>query len=241
MNTYLLRDVPVGPYQMTVPGDTYLSRCFLGNGLNFEPHVVRKMQAVLNPGSILLDVGANWGYYTLVAATRGARTISVEPNPFNVEMICRNIRRNEIPGSLVLSVGAGDGFGMLNYQGGLDNPLGKTKADQPGDPVAVVPLDTLLPGIWPDLVKIDIEGQEPAAIWGMTRLLSRNPVLVTEFCPEALAECGSRASSYIEQLGALPGYTKVEILNTGQQFPIFDMNGWDAVLSLPICDLALSK
>src|SRR3970040_1182759 len=62
-----------------------------------EPHVAHLIGEILQPGDIFYDVGANAGYFTLVAADRvgsQGRVIAFEPEPFNVQVIQKQIALN---------------------------------------------------------------------------------------------------------------------------------------------------
>lgn len=228
------KTVAIGPYLFHAVSGNYLGECFLQNGLNFEKHIVDALRTRLRPGDTFLDIGASYGYYTIVAnllTEKNVRVISVEPNPGNLEMLSRNILENDIPNALILSVGAGERWETLSYAGGYLNPIGKTKRT-PGLPILVAPLAELLHGIKPDVIKIDIEGFEPPALRGLGAVVNDARVLITEFCPEALEECGNSADDYWSLLCSL-GFTRRLNLNTGQE--------QSTRPTVPICDLLFER
>ena len=68
--------------------------CFTGK---YEPQETAIVLGVLRPGDTFVDVGANWGYFTLVAAARvgnTGRVVSVEPDPRLFEMLEGNVTAN---------------------------------------------------------------------------------------------------------------------------------------------------
>jgi hypothetical protein len=68
--------------------------CFTGL---YEPPFTRVFRQHLRPGAVAVDAGANWGYFTLVAATAAGpsgRVIALEPDPRQFSMLARNIRLN---------------------------------------------------------------------------------------------------------------------------------------------------
>ena len=122
----------------------------------------------IRPGCVVLDVGANIGVYTLLAAKRGARVFAIEADPRNLEMLRRNIRLNGLDDRVtVFPIAAGSEEGtvtLFRFKGnsGHSNLFSGT------DPVQVPckTIDSLdLPPI--DVCKMDIEGSELSALKGM--------------------------------------------------------------------------
>src|SRR4051794_34450053 len=62
-------------------------RSFLAevDAADYEPSLRQLIQESVEAGSrvLFLDIGAHLGYYSIVAATRGAEVIAVEPDPYN--------------------------------------------------------------------------------------------------------------------------------------------------------------
>lgn len=139
------------------------------------------------PGSVFVDVGANFGYFTcLLAATLGAstgsRVIAVEPNPDMLRLLRTNVRINwsgapvhiepvavaDTAGEMLLTVADN-----LAANGTLA-PIKAEGRELRTHRVAVRRLDDLLrqePRV--DLLKIDVEGFEPAVLRGAVETLSR--------------------------------------------------------------------
>src|SRR5262249_13205461 len=68
--------------------------CFTGR---YEPQETALVRSILRPGMSFVDVGANWGYFTLLAAHlvgKGGRVISLEPDPRLFPILQRNVTRN---------------------------------------------------------------------------------------------------------------------------------------------------
>src|ERR1700730_3314616 len=65
----------------------------------FEPHESAQVKQYLKEGMTLVDVGANVGYYTLLAASlvgRRGRVLAFEPSPYAFERLVETIRRNNL-------------------------------------------------------------------------------------------------------------------------------------------------
>jgi FkbM family methyltransferase len=130
----------------------------------------------IEPGSTVLDVGANIGIYTLLAAKRGARVFAVEADPRNLEMLRHHVHENGFDDRVtIFPVAVGDREGdvtLFRFRGNC----GHSNLFEGTDPVRVPcrTIDSLdLPPI--DVCKMDIEGSELSALRGMEATLERSP------------------------------------------------------------------
>jgi len=149
----------------------------------------------LRAGDTLVDVGANVGAYTLLAATAipALRTIAVEPDPDARARLEENLALN--PGAQVeivaVALAAEGGEALMTQGRDTLNRLAR-----PGDAgtgsVAVRTLDDLCAGSPPALVKIDVEGAELDVLRGGERTLTgpSAPVLLLEIIDDGLASFG---------------------------------------------------
>ncbi len=161
-----------------------------------EPHVTRHILAAVRPGMTVVDVGANVGWFTLLAAARvgdGGRVHAFEPNPANVQLLLRSVERNAFGNVTVHRCAVSDREGTLGYS--ADDSNGHVTMDPGANgllAVRAVRLDDELhdlPRL--DVVKMDIEGSEAKALAGMRELMRRHrPTLFVEFSPGALREVG---------------------------------------------------
>jgi FkbM family methyltransferase len=178
----------------------------------YEGHVTNVMRPLLQPGMVVVDVGANIGFYTLMAAARvgpSGRVIAFEPSVENCELLKMSLTANNFQHVAVHQVAVADEDGMVGFHMGSSNGS-ILRADRGPLPFQVpsVRLDNLLhnePRI--DLIKMDIEGAEGLALAGMKQLISRHrPIIFTEFSPEALMHHSEvTAEEYLKQLDDL-GY-----------------------------------
>ena len=182
----------------------------------FEPATVAVFQRLLARGDIIIDVGAHWGYYTLLAATLcgdAGKVFAFEPHPKNYALLTRNIEANHLTnvqafqravsdrsGEAVLFEAWFTGGHSLRALSGLAAARGGAS---PELNIETVALDDFFgdSSIQPRLVKIDIEGAEPLALSGMKCLIERCPqlVLIMEFNPEYLEGGGA---GFLELLAA---------------------------------------
>lgn len=190
---------------------------FIGSSIQrsqqYEPHVTKVLRSLLKPGDAFVDVGANIGYFTLLAASLvgpSGSVIAFEPNPNNCDLLRRSLAQNnstnvrlhqnavaESPQRILLTDGGADSNGRIlraDEMAGREGYLASVDA---------VTLDDALqhtPRI--DVIKMDIEGAEPRAWLGMQQVLrAHRPVLITEYSPHLIQKTSAcEPSDYLEQL-----------------------------------------
>jgi FkbM family methyltransferase len=161
---------------------------------------------------VMVDVGANIGCYSLLAARHlgpTGKVLAFEPGAGNVDLLTRSAVVNRFANiedhPLAVAEKSGQvSFSMDDSNGGINRGTIGESAEW----VRAVTLDDFLPAdLRVDLVKIDIEGSEGLAIQGMRALLRRDrPVLFTEFTPGALPRfSGLSGEEYLDLLRQ-PGY-----------------------------------
>jgi FkbM family methyltransferase len=141
--------------------------------MGFALHVLRR-------GDVFVDIGANVGSYTVLAAKLGARVVAVEPIPATFDHLVANVRLNGLE-SLVTAhrVGLSDRNGTLRFttdHGTINHVLAATE-NLAGTDIEVVTLDSILAGVSPALIKIDVEGHELAVLNGAGRTLGSPSLL----------------------------------------------------------------
>jgi FkbM family methyltransferase len=200
--------------------DLYVSSgCF--NNI-YEPNETSYFISRLNSGDTVLDIGANIGWFTLVAAKHSGkmgRIHSFEPRPETARMLKRTIADNDLRNQVtVWEYALSNSWGKVDlvWRKETQNPghsyvrgnADETVGNYVSTKVTAAPLDDLLPDIAPDLIKIDIEGAEPLAIEGAKNaILRKRPAILSELFPEQLERvCGMTAAQYIDQLARL-GYS----------------------------------
>jgi FkbM family methyltransferase len=184
----------------------------------YEPQETALLQQILRAGMVFVDVGANWGYFTLAAAHLvgpAGRVISVEVDPRACQALRGNVARNALDFVSVFEMAASDAPGTLRmqeYETGANDSgnFGLTRTTTVVEhgrqfEVEARPLDDLLDeaGIdQVDLLKMDIEGAESRALAGLSRSLSRRRVhrVLLEVHPQHLRDQGSSAERVIADL-----------------------------------------
>lgn len=159
-----------------------------------EAPVQREIARLLRPGDVFYDVGANVGFFTLLAARLvgdAGCVCAFEPNPRNAHAIRENARLNGMANVRVIEAAAGreprtEELLITAWDGGGALAASPARPASPVEriPVRVVPLDAFirderLPA--PTLVKIDVEGVEAEVLEGMADTIARaKPVLLYE-------------------------------------------------------------
>jgi FkbM family methyltransferase len=141
-----------------------------------EPGDQRVLGALAGGDTLLVDVGANIGLYSVTAAARGARVVAYEPAATTSETLRRNLEMFETATVRQVAVGARAGTGSLSGEG-----VGASLSHE-GSPVEIVRLDEeSLPTSFFSIVKIDAEGHDLDVLKGATDLLAqRRPVVLIE-------------------------------------------------------------
>ena len=145
----------------------------------------------VKPGMVALDIGANYGYYTvLLGAAVGptGRLISVEPIPATMALLTRTVALNGFSGwtTLVPAALAAPGVETVEMYLPPNEPKNATIVEQPREGSSTVPatcIDALTHKL-DDLhiIKLDAEGAEADIFDGMKDTLRRmDPDLVVEF------------------------------------------------------------
>jgi FkbM family methyltransferase len=135
---------------------------------------------VLRPGDLFVDVGANIGYYTVLAAGRGANVEAFEPTEQTAAWIERSLRLNGRQAE-VHRAACGAEPGVVHFTTGLD--ISNHIVSDGGVEVPLVTLDEELSGAQPELavLKVDAEGHDIEVLRGALQVIERlRPVVLVE-------------------------------------------------------------
>ena len=181
----------------------------------YEPECVDFVRRALRPGMRCLDAGAQTGFYTCLMASLVGQTGTVhafEPMPENYRVLLKNLAENDFvarvrPYQLACSNAAAQleasRVGRMYVAGAVEGCLRVS--------MTAVRVDDLIQDEV-DLIKIDVEGHEPAALEGMRQLIARShPIIVSECNDYWLQSCsGTSSREYIKTLNAY-GYDAFEL------------------------------
>jgi FkbM family methyltransferase len=174
----------------------------------------------LNPDCTIIDLGANYGAYTLEAAgcasdRPGPAIIAVEPNPKIFKFLARSVAYNKLDNVILVNAAVRDTLNEKLYLAitsssalGHISPIPSNRSA--GLEVRGLTLDSLLeerhiPKAGKFIMKMDVEGSEPAALRGMAKTLAESAgfQMFLELNPPALERQGERPIDFLQSLSDL--------------------------------------
>jgi len=187
----------------------------------WEPEETKFLERTLRPGMVFVDVGANIGYYTVIASGlvgSTGRVYAFEPDPENFGLLKRNVTANQCQNVFInqKAVAAstrrlflyrsGTNFGDHRTYDPQILPVRERGAARSTVAVEAISLDEYF-AAQPtniDFIKIDIQGSEYDAFVGMRKTLRRNPgvTILTEFWPTGLRQAGLAPSALLDEVRA---------------------------------------
>lgn len=191
----------------------------------YEPCETKFFAEKVQPGQVVVDIGANIGYYTLQFARAvgpAGHVYAFEPEAENFELLQRNVALNRYSNVTLVNKAVSDTTGSLRFYVS-ENAAAHSVSDSHGATefvdVPCLRLDEYFAGQNRaiDIIKMDVEGAELHAVEGMADLLCRNAslMMVTEFWPKGFSHAGSDAAAYLQRMREL-GFT-IYLLNENTQ------------------------
>jgi FkbM family methyltransferase len=194
----------------------------------FEAREANALRRFVTPGTTVVDVGANIGFFTLRFAqwvTDGGRVIAIEPEMQNAVRLSQRLARRGLTSrvDLVQAVAA-ERSGELRLQINPHHP-GDHRISEVGVPVCAVRLDDMLRERgWPEVsvIKIDVQGAEDRVLEGAAATLDRlRPALYVEINANHAGHMDGTARRVCDRLAAL-GYSRHALGRTGPSAPLLD-------------------
>jgi FkbM family methyltransferase len=149
--------------------------CWLGV---YEMEKQTAFRSLIRPGDVVYDLGANVGFYSLLASVLvgpKGRVFSFEPLPRNLELLRKHIGENNITNCVIVASAVSDRRGTAQFDAQGDPHM--TKLSEAGSmTVKLTSLDDLLASgeiLPPNVIKCDIEGSEFDALNGARNTLER--------------------------------------------------------------------
>ncbi len=226
----LAKDVPI-PVTIPLATTLFVSSKDAGLGMFlrtkgvFEPLQTKAFLKTVKKGMIVFDIGANVGYYTIVASKLVGKTGKVyafEPDPRSRILLEKNIKENNCRNVFVVkeALAAKNGRATLlqdSANPGESSLTSSTTKAQNTMVIATITLDQFVQKNnieYIDLIKMDIEGGEVAALQGATKTLGafRNTTLFIECNTQALQKAKTSTHELVKTLQSFGFHTK-NILN----------------------------
>lgn len=207
------QDTKVFGYTITADLSDYIQRSMYLKV--YEPYETSLVKRYLKPGMVVVDVGANVGYYALLAASlvgEKGKVLAFEPSPYAFGKLSDTIHRNHLTQIHAIQAGlsGNSGEACLYLPKRRGNHTPSMIPNDGGAPhrVSIYKLDDCLKaeGIEQvDLMKIDVEGFEPNVIAGAGEYLRRGKIraILCEFHTSWLERNGSSSSELYDTLVGL--------------------------------------
>jgi FkbM family methyltransferase len=192
--------------------DSSNATCWIGA---YESEKQRAFCEYLKPGQVFFDLGANVGFYALLASRLvgdGGRIVAFEPAKRNIPYLRRHLAMNDVGNCEVIEAAVSSEEGTAFFEVStlpVTGHISRTRAESDYE-VATVTLDRLfqrgmIPG--PQVIKCDIEGGEYEALLGAREILRKCRPLI--FLATHGAEVHGRCCQLLRDLGYhLEGLTK---------------------------------
>lgn len=180
-----------------------------GSHEKYETELFKK---IVKPGMTVVDIGANFGYYTLLAAKLvggQGKVYAFEPELNNFELLLRNIKINEYDNIVPVKKAISDETGQIKLFTDEYNlaaasfseknmPVQKSGFEE----VDKIRLDDFFnQGTHIDFMKIDVQGAEGLLVDGAKNLLKKNDLkILIEFWPTGLKNLGTEPMQFLEKL-----------------------------------------
>jgi len=188
--------------------DGVIARAVAQQGI-WEPNEGRWLDLVLKPGMVVVNAGANVGYFALWAADRVGKTgsvVCIEPHHVNVAMLERNIADRGLTNVHTVAAAASAQAGEIDLFLNESNPgdhrvfdpatasarapeLAASSGGFAGEveriTVPAVTIDDLMGDSRVDVIFTDTQGHDHEVLAGARRVLSHHrPLILTEFVPD---------------------------------------------------------
>jgi len=193
-----------------------------------EGATMRAFSEAVRDGAVVLDIGAHLGYFTVLAAKRGATVLAFEPNPRTIAHLRRNLALNGVTDHVrVVQRAVGGEPGTASFflsRGGDESSLHAHSPEDEPVTVEVVPVDAETDGLRVDVIKMDVEGGEVEALRGMRRTLAD--------ASPGLALFVERNSDALGRAGHSPGDLDDALRSLGLELEVLDQDDESGYVNL---------
>jgi len=177
----------------------------------YEQYETEIVKGEIKKGDVVLDLGANIGYYTLIFAKlvgESGKVFAFEPEPANFSLLKKNMEINGYNNIILIQKAVSDRDKIIKlylhkYNKGA-HTIYKSYDNQEFVEIKTVKPDDYFENYNGkiDFIKMDIEGSEGLALQGMSKILEKNKniKIFTEFNPSLLKNCGTEPENYLNLL-----------------------------------------
>lgn len=149
----------------------------------YEEYESMLMISQINTNSVVVDVGANIGYYTLLLAEKCKKVYAFEPDKECFEILKKNVGENKLKNVEIYNKAVGNENNKVGIVRDKKN-FGNSRVKK-GKEMDCVKLDDVIKEPI-NLIKIDTQGWEPQVIEGTKKIIKRDsPILFLEYTPSS--------------------------------------------------------
>lgn len=191
--------------------DVHVSAAIAATGI-WEPQETQFLLDTLRPGDVFVDVGANIGYFSLLASRLvgpGGSVLAFEPETANYALLEANCRRNGCDNIRCFQAALGQenasGTIYLNELNRGDHSLYPAEQGRSGQDISIVNGSKLIGAISPrvNCIKIDTQGAECDVLRGLQDLIAASAadlIMIIEFSPMHLRNAGTSGRTLLDLL-----------------------------------------
>jgi FkbM family methyltransferase len=220
----------------------------------WEPWIVNVFRNTVEPNMNVIDIGANIGYYSLLAADAigpNGKLVSFEANAEIADILYRNLAingfsdRSEVVSKAVYSRTDTLKFGIFErYQGGSSLYATPEHGEQLRDAVKIVEVEAISldefcePGSRIEFLKIDAEGAESRIFDGARRVITENRQLqiLMEYAPALIESEGGSVEEFYKKIASF-GFRVFRIAYDSTLVE----SSFDDLAAVPHCDVLLRR
>ena len=204
--------------------DQVVARYIILNG-TWEEGETNLIKKIINPGDLVVDIGANIGWYTVLLSKlvgQDGSVIAIEPEPKNYQLLQTNIYLNKLENVTAYQIALLDSKSTVEFELSesnfgdhrvrfanpriQENELEKfSESSRSVISVAACTLDEVIdenPNYQKaskiKLIKIDCQGSEIAILRGAETILPKTEYLISEYWPYGLRRAGFEPSEFLE-------------------------------------------
>ncbi|MGR6655743.1 FkbM family methyltransferase [Pseudomonas mosselii] len=210
------------------PQDQHLVPCTLMNFRAYEIIETEFLKAIMQDHGVVLDIGANCGWYALALARHcpSVQVHAFEPIPHTHEILERNIRHNGLPNIEAHRLAFSSQQASLEflYTPDCSGATSQVLAGQPGQrerlqkiscPATTLDLYCEQRALIPQIIKCDVEGAELMVMQGGAAMLAQHkPVILIELLRKWARQFGYHPNDVVELLGG-HGYQAYTLSDEG--------------------------
>ena len=168
-----------------------------------DRHEIALLNQYIKKGDVVLDIGANIGFYTKILSELVGETGKVyafEPDKTNFSHLKKNA--GNLTNVEFINKAVSDKTGTITlYQSDLlnvDHKTYETKDYTSKTEIESVAMDDIIPKHRVDFIKIDIQGSELHALRGLKKIINHNKsiIILMEYDPQSLTGAGSKSEEF---------------------------------------------